>query len=61
LFHRRIEGSQFSNPGVSSLEIVPDKPIVGMETLEIRLVPDYKSGRIEIDDVQVKAMVVEGS
>ncbi|MDZ4860770.1 MAG: FecR domain-containing protein [Candidatus Hydrogenedentes bacterium] len=61
IFHRRIEGSQFSNPGVSSLEIVPDKPIVGMETLEIRLVPDYKSGRIEIDDVQVKALVVEGS
>jgi len=61
IFHRKLEGSQFSNPGVSYMEIVPDKPIVDMETLEIRLVPDYRSGRIEIDDVQVKAMVVEGS
>lgn len=62
ILHRRVEGSQFADPGVSSLEIVPDKPIVGESSLEIRLVPDYRTGRIELEGVHVKAMVVgEGS
>src|SRR5262249_17216703 len=61
LLHRKLEGSQFAQPGVSSLEVLPDTPIVGMKSIEIRLVPDYKTGKNEIEDVEVKAMVEEGS
>lgn len=59
IMHRKLESSMFSKHGVSSLEIVPDTPIVGVKSLEIRLVPDYKTGSVEIQDVEVKAMVME--
>ncbi len=63
LMHRKLEGSKFAQPGISSLDVPLDTPISGINSAEIRLVPDYKTGRIELKDVELKYVVTkeEGS
>lgn len=58
IVHRKLNGSKFSAPGASSLDIPLDTPITGMQSIEIRLVPDYKTGTNELRDVEVKADVL---
>ena len=57
IVHRKIEGSAFAARGASSLDVPLDTPITGKNSIEVRLVPDYKTGGDELEEVEVKADV----
>jgi hypothetical protein len=59
IMHKKLDANRFAKEDESSTDIELDAPISGMKSIEIRLVPDYKSGRIELMDVDFKAVILE--
>lgn len=55
LFKGRLDAAQFADKRLSSFDILPDKTIQGVPVINVQLVPDYSTGRIEADGIDVKA------
>ncbi|MCC6152629.1 MAG: FecR domain-containing protein [Candidatus Hydrogenedentes bacterium] len=57
IMHKKIEGNQFARAEGFSLDVPMDSPVTDATSLEIRLVPDYRTGGSELSDVDIKCVV----
>ena len=60
LHSSRLNGALFSEPGVSSYDVVLKTPIRNKRTLYVRLIPDHATGDRALSGLEVKARVTLG-